>query len=411
MLAGLAGAERHGIVHRDLKPENVMVTDDGRVKIADFGIAKASTQMGTGAFKTATGMTIGTPAYMAPEQAMALEVGPWTDLYSVGCMAFELFTGRVPFADVEEPLAVLMHHVNEAIPPVESIVPDVDDRISDWIERLLVKDPHRRTASAAEAWEEFEEITISLLGPRWRRDARLPERQAATMEPPPPTARAPRRRWLAVAAAALVVAAVAIVAATRGGGSEEPPATPAAAIPANNLTGNPSFERDKADWDHFQSKITRERAADAPNGSYVARVTATAPDEYSIDDEPDTVESSSVAGRTYTASAWVKATPSTDGRRVCIAIREWRVARTDDSFEGVAQAAVTASASEFRKVQVSYVAMGSGNTIDLHVFRYPPGVRADEDFLVDAITMTQRSGGGEKNTQLVPRATCQQASG
>src|SRR5690242_12713836 len=67
ILAGLAAAERHDIVHRDLKPENVMVTDDGRVKIADFGIAKATTQMTTGAFKTATGTTIGTPAYMAPE--------------------------------------------------------------------------------------------------------------------------------------------------------------------------------------------------------------------------------------------------------------------------------------------------------------------------------------------------------
>jgi Protein kinase domain len=492
VLAGLLGAERHGIVHRDLKPENVMVTDDGRVKIADFGIAKATTQMATGAFKTATGTTIGTPDYMAPEQAMARDIGPWTDLYSVGCMAFELFTGRVPFADVEEPLAILMRHVNEAIPPVKVVVPGVDDRISDWIERLLVKDPHRRTGSAAEAWEAFEEVTISLLGPRWRREARLPERQAdrethattvatggpytppppdlppgpmappaadtddqyvtfaperaapgvptaadaeppptatpAALEPsppamlradveppPPPVAPAPRRplarrRRLVAAAAALVVAAVAIVLATRGGGSEERAAAPVAAIPAGNLTRNPSFERDDAKWDTFQSKISRERAADAPDGSYVARVSLTAsPDEYSIDDEPDTVQAS-IAGRAYTASAWVKATPATDGGRVCIAIREWRVARTDDSFEGVAEAAVTASAREFRKVEVSYVAMGNRNPVDVHVFRYPPGVRAGEDFLVDAITMTQRSGGDERNTQLVPEATCQSAS-
>ena len=185
----------------------------------------------------------------------------------------------------------------------------------------------------------------------------------------------------------------------------------AAAIPAANLTNNPSFERGVADWDRFQSKVTRERASDAPEGSYVGRVSlATSPDEDSIDDEPDTVEASSVAGRAYTASAWVKATPSTDGGRVCIAIREWRVARTDDSFEGVAQAAVTASARKFRKVEVSYTAMGNRNTIDLHVFRYPPGVRAGEDFLVDAITMTQHSGGG-RNTQLVPRATCRPTSG
>jgi serine/threonine protein kinase len=195
ILAGLAAAERHAIVHRDLKPENVMVTDDGRVKIADFGIAKATTQLTTGAFKTATGTTIGTPAYMAPEQAMARDIGPWTDLYSVGCMAWEMFAGRVPFADVGEPLAVLMHHVNEPIPPVKSIARDVDDRISDWIERLLEKEPHRRVASATEAWDAFEEITISLLGPRWRRGARLTEPGA---EPPATRRRRPtsrRGRW------------------------------------------------------------------------------------------------------------------------------------------------------------------------------------------------------------------------
>ena len=118
LLAGLAQAEQHGIVHRDLKPENLMVTSDGRVKIADFGIAKATNQMQTGAFLTATGTTVGTPTYMAPEQAMAQDIGPWTDLYSVGCMAFEMFTGKVPFHDSDAPMAILLRHVNEPIAPV-----------------------------------------------------------------------------------------------------------------------------------------------------------------------------------------------------------------------------------------------------------------------------------------------------
>src|SRR3954447_1425228 len=86
VLAGLAHAELHGIVHRDLKPENLMVTSDGHVKIADFGIAKATQTAATGAFLTATGTTVGTPTYMAPEQAMGQEVGIWSDLYSVGVM-------------------------------------------------------------------------------------------------------------------------------------------------------------------------------------------------------------------------------------------------------------------------------------------------------------------------------------
>ena len=180
LLAGLTHAETHGIVHRDLKPENLMVTADGRVKIADFGIAKATTKMQTGAFLTATGTTVGTPTYMAPEQAMAQDIGPWTDLYSVGCMAFELFTGNVPFHDSDAPMAILLRHVNEPIAPVKSIRPEVDPRISDWIEQLLVKDPTQRTQSAQDAWDEFEEIMLGLLGPRWRREARLVEKVEET---------------------------------------------------------------------------------------------------------------------------------------------------------------------------------------------------------------------------------------
>jgi serine/threonine protein kinase len=184
LLAGLAHAEEHGIVHRDLKPENLMVTAEGRVKIADFGIAKATNQMQTGAFLTATGTTVGTPTYMAPEQAMAQDIGPWTDLYSVGCMAFEMFVGRVPFHDSEAPMAILLRHVNEPIPPARSVHPEVDQAVSDWIEELLVKDPTRRTRSANEAWDAFEEIIIGLLGPRWRREARLTERAQTTTPKP-----------------------------------------------------------------------------------------------------------------------------------------------------------------------------------------------------------------------------------
>ena len=190
LLAGLALAEQNGIVHRDLKPENLMVTSDGRVKIADFGIAKATRQMQTGAFLTATGTTVGTPTYMAPEQAMAQDIGPWTDLYSVGCMAFEMFTGRVPFHDSDAPMAILLRHVNEEIPAVKSIDPSIDQGISDWIDELLVKDPKERTQSANDAWDELEELVIGLLGPRWRRSARLSVR-AEQVDTPKPLTPAP----------------------------------------------------------------------------------------------------------------------------------------------------------------------------------------------------------------------------
>jgi hypothetical protein len=175
VLAGLAHAERRGVVHRDLKPENLMVTDDGRVKITDFGIAKATSSVRTMAELTATGTTLGTPNYMAPEQAMGKEIGPWSDLYSLGIVAFEMLVGRVPFYDTQEPMAVLMRQAREPIPSVRSLCPDVDPAISDWVARLLVKDPARRTRSATAAWRELEEALIGALGPRWDRGAGLAE--------------------------------------------------------------------------------------------------------------------------------------------------------------------------------------------------------------------------------------------
>jgi serine/threonine protein kinase len=183
VLAGLTHAETIGVVHRDLKPENLMVTSDGRVKIADFGIAKATQSAGTAAFLTATGTTVGTPTYMAPEQAMAGDVGMWTDLYSVGVMAWEHIVGHVPFHDTEAPMVILMRQVNEQIPPASQVNPDVDPDLSDWIDRLLIKDPSQRTRSAIGAWEQLEEIVIGVLGPRWRRDARLPE-HVSTLDTP-----------------------------------------------------------------------------------------------------------------------------------------------------------------------------------------------------------------------------------
>jgi YVTN family beta-propeller protein len=184
VLAGLAHAEQAGVIHRDLKPENILVTGEGRVKIADFGIAKATQTAGMTSALTATGAAIGTPAYMAPEQAMAEPVGPSTDLYSVGVIAYEQVTGRPPFHG-EAPMVLLMRHINEQAPSVTTVKPEVDRALSDWIDRLLVKNPAERPQGAAEAWDSLEEIVIGLLGPRWRREARLdePDRVADASRP------------------------------------------------------------------------------------------------------------------------------------------------------------------------------------------------------------------------------------
>jgi serine/threonine protein kinase len=176
VLAALTCAETGSIVHRDLKPENIMVTGEGRVKLTDFGIAKATQKVGADQFETTVGMTVGTPSYMAPEQALGEPVGPWTDLYSVGIMTWEHLVGHVPFSDTAStPTAVLLRHVNEQIPPPITERPDVDPALSAWVERLVASRPDDRFQTAADAWDALEQIVVAQLGPLWRRESRLKE--------------------------------------------------------------------------------------------------------------------------------------------------------------------------------------------------------------------------------------------
>ncbi|HET9737908.1 MAG TPA: protein kinase [Solirubrobacteraceae bacterium] len=166
VLTGLAHAEERGVAHRDLKPENVLLTRRGAVKIADFGIARAYNAVT--AQLTSTGSAIGTPAYMAPEQAQNERLGPYTDMYAVGVIAYELLAGRPPF-EGSTPVAVLYQHVHTPPPPLAEVAPDTPPRVREWVDWLLAKDPLARPASATDAWEALEEMAVDGLGPYWRR--------------------------------------------------------------------------------------------------------------------------------------------------------------------------------------------------------------------------------------------------
>ena len=116
---------------------------------------------------------MGTPACMAPELVTDGEVGPWTDLYSLGVMAYELLAGRPPFHETEHGLALMLLHAKEPVPPLATVRPDLDADLAGWVDELLSKEPRERPRSAGAAAESLDEILISALGPRWRRGSRL----------------------------------------------------------------------------------------------------------------------------------------------------------------------------------------------------------------------------------------------
>ncbi len=154
----LGAAHDAGLVHRDLKPRNVMITHSGEIKVLDFGIAVLRDADLTRI--TRTSEAVGTPAYMAPEQAMHGVSSPSSDLYSLGCVLYELITGRHVF-EASTALAIMHRHYSEIPMPVHEIRPEVDPRMGHLVTRLLAKDPRERPASAREVYD----VMISLLPP------------------------------------------------------------------------------------------------------------------------------------------------------------------------------------------------------------------------------------------------------
>ncbi|WUQ88855.1 protein kinase [Kitasatospora purpeofusca] len=161
VLEALAYSHRHGIVHRDIKPANVIITTTGAVKVMDFGIARALT--GTASTMTQTGMVMGTPQYLSPEQALGKPVDHRSDLYAAGCMLYELLALRPPFTG-DTPLSVVYQHVQDMPVPPSQANPRVPAGLDHLVLRSLAKNPDDRFQDADEFRAHIEHALRELTG-------------------------------------------------------------------------------------------------------------------------------------------------------------------------------------------------------------------------------------------------------
>lgn len=157
MLDALAAAHRAGLVHRDIKPENVLVADDGRIKVADFGLARAVTE----ATAATTGSLLGTVAYLAPEIVTAGVADARADVYAAGVLLYELIRGAPPFTG-ETPIQIAYQHVNSDVPALREHIPDLPPVVDELIDQLCARDVAARLPHAGAALEAVRAVTSQL---------------------------------------------------------------------------------------------------------------------------------------------------------------------------------------------------------------------------------------------------------
>ncbi len=163
VLGGLAVAHRAGLVHRDIKPENVLISDDGDVKIADFGLVRAVAE----AKITSTSVILGTAAYLSPEQVSTGDAGPRSDVYSVGILAYELLTGVTPFTG-DSALAVAYQRMDNDVSPPSRMIAGVPTQFDELVLQATAREPADRFADAQDMGAELDAIVDELGLPPFR---------------------------------------------------------------------------------------------------------------------------------------------------------------------------------------------------------------------------------------------------
>jgi len=213
----LAAAHTLGIVHRDVKPSNLLVTPEGRVKITDFGIARAAGNVAL----TQTGQIVGTPHYISPEQAEGHSATPASDIYALGVVLYECLSGRRPF-EGDSPMGTAIAHL---LQPAPDLPPEVPERLRRVVATAMAKDPSDRYASAAD-------LAAALRG----QGAATPEPTRLLTAPPAPARRREIPGWLPWAGAGAGILAVILVVALLNGPSQ--PASSRTRSPASPAAGS-----------------------------------------------------------------------------------------------------------------------------------------------------------------------------
>ncbi len=170
VLQALDYAHRHAIVHRDMKPENVLISEEGLVKVADFGIARLMDDQGVGGTATKTGTTVGTPQYMSPEQVASSKVDGRSDLYSAGIMFYELVVGQPPFtaSEADGPFTLMAKHVQAPPKPPSVFRPGLNPDLEQMILKSLSKRPEDRFQTGKEFDEAISRVADQMC-PGWQR--------------------------------------------------------------------------------------------------------------------------------------------------------------------------------------------------------------------------------------------------